>query len=69
LVSDAFDIASYVDSSIYLIRYNYTEKLQLAVLDDICEHQKLKNLMIVFNDAKKENMRAYGYGGYAYESA
>jgi tyrosine-protein kinase Etk/Wzc len=69
LVSDAFDIAAYVDSSIYLIRYNYTEKLQLAVLDDICEHQKLKNLMIVFNDAKKENMRAYGYGGYAYETA
>ena len=69
LVSDAFDVAPYVDSSIYLIRYNYTEKIQLTVLDDICKHQKLKNLMIVFNDAKKENMRAYGYGGYAYESA
>ena len=69
LVPDAFNIAPFVDSSIYLIRYNYTEKTQLTVLEDICNHQKLKNLMIVLNDANKENIRSYGYGGYAYESA
>lgn len=68
-VADAFNLAPYADASIYLIRYNFTEKLQLAVLDDICENNKLKNLMIVFNDAKKDNMKSYGYtsgGGYAY---
>lgn len=69
-VADAFNIAPYADASIYLIRYNFTEKLQLGVLDDICENNKLKNLMIVFNDAKKENMKSYGYGsGGAYASA
>ncbi len=69
LVSDAFSIAPYVDASIYIIRYNYTEKTQLNILDDICENEKLKNLMIVFNDAKKENMKAYGYGGSTYAEA
>lgn len=61
-VADAFNLAPYADASIYIIRYNFTEKLQLGVLDDICENNKLKNLMIVFNDAKKENMKSYGYG-------
>ncbi|HTN21376.1 MAG TPA: polysaccharide biosynthesis tyrosine autokinase [Pelobium sp.] len=62
-VADAFNLEPYTDASIYLIRYNFTKKIQLAVLDDICENNKLKNLMIVFNDAKKENMKSYGYGG------
>jgi capsular exopolysaccharide synthesis family protein len=61
-VADAFNIAPYADASIYLVRYNFTERGQLSVLDDICENKKLKNLMIVFNDAKKDNMRTYGYG-------
>lgn len=69
LVADAFSLAKYTDASIYLIRYNFTRKMQLGVLDDICENKKLKNLMIVFNDAKKENMKSYGYGGYTYEAS
>jgi hypothetical protein len=56
------DLAPYADASIYLLRYNFSDRMQIAVLDDICENKKLKNLMIVFNDAKKENMRSYGYG-------
>jgi Mrp family chromosome partitioning ATPase len=62
LVADVFNIAPYADASIYLLRYNFSDRMQIAVLDDICENKKLKNLMIVFNDAKKENMRSYGYG-------
>ncbi len=66
-VADAFNLAPYIDASIYIIRYNFTKKVQLGVLEDICENNKLKNLMIVFNDAKKENMKSYGYGaGYSY---
>lgn len=71
MVADAFNIAPYADASIYLVRYNFTERMQLSVLDDICENNKLKNLMIVFNDAKKQNMKTYGYGngGYAYAAS
>lgn len=69
LVADVFNIAPYADASIYLLRYNFTDKTQVSVLDDICENKKLKNLMIVFNDAKKENMKSYGYGNTAYKYA
>lgn len=68
MVADAFSLAPYADASIYLVRYNFTERTQLSVLEDICKNNKLKNLMIVFNDAKKQNMKSYGYASnrYAY---
>lgn len=65
-VADAFTLAEYADSSIYLVRYNYTNKADLAIFEEICENRRLINPMIVFNDAKKENKNAYRYGGYAY---
>jgi len=60
LVSDAFNIAPYADSSIYLVRYNYTNKMQLRVLEDIYENKRFNNPMVVFNDAKV-NTSTYGY--------
>lgn len=65
-VADTFSLAKYADISIYLIRYNYTNTEQLSILKDINEHGKFKNLMVVFNDAKKENRNAYAYGSYGY---
>ncbi|WP_183564153.1 GumC family protein [Mucilaginibacter sp. SP1R1] len=65
-VADAFSLAHYADLSIYLVRYNYTSTQQLDILRDIYDNKKLKNPMVVFNDAKKENRPAYAYGGYGY---
>ncbi len=65
-VADAFSLARYTDLSIYLVRYNYTNIGQLEILKDIYENERFKNLMVVFNDAKKENRPAYGYAGYGY---
>ncbi len=65
-VADAFSLAKYADLSVYLVRYNYTNKQQLDILRDIYDNEKLKNLMVVFNDAKRENRPAYAYGGYGY---
>ncbi|WP_316814806.1 GumC family protein [Pedobacter nyackensis] len=65
-VADAFSLSPYTDVSIYLVRYNYTNKLQLNVLKDIIYYKKLTNPMVVFNDAKLENTNTYGYGGYGY---
>jgi capsular exopolysaccharide synthesis family protein len=66
LVADAFSLADYSDSGIYLVRYNYTSKFQLGILEDIYEHNKLKNTLVVLNDAKEENRQVYGYGRYPY---
>lgn len=65
-VADAFSLSPYTDVSIYLVRYNYTNKLQLNVLKDILNYKKLTNPMVVFNDAKLENTNTYGYGGFGY---
>ncbi|HUH33443.1 MAG TPA: CpsD/CapB family tyrosine-protein kinase, partial [Daejeonella sp.] len=65
-VADAFSLAPYADASIYLVRYNYTNKVQLNILKDIFDNNKLKNPMIVLNDAKAEGFKGYGYGGYGY---
>ncbi|WP_432709921.1 GumC family protein [Pedobacter sp.] len=67
-VSDAFELSEYADSSIYLVRYNYTNKTDLAIFEGICESRRLVNPMIVLNDAKKGNRSSYRYGGYAYPS-
>lgn len=65
-VADAFSLAPYVDSTIFLIRYNYTLKAQISIIKGIFDHRKLNYPMIVLNDAKKQN-HGYGYGyGYGY---
>ncbi|MDB5030639.1 MAG: polysaccharide biosynthesis protein [Mucilaginibacter sp.] len=66
MVADAFSLAKNADLSIYLVRYNYTNTEQLDILKDIHENEKLKNLMVVLNDAKSENRPGYTYGRYGY---
>jgi tyrosine-protein kinase Etk/Wzc len=61
LVADALSLCSLVDSTIYLIRYNYSNKKQIETIENLCKEKILKNPMIVLNDAKKENSNSYGY--------
>jgi tyrosine-protein kinase Etk/Wzc len=64
-VADAFSLAPYIDLSLYLVRYQFTEKEQVKIVDDIYRKKKLKHTMIVLNDARKGG--GYGYGkGYGY---
>ncbi|TKC03709.1 polysaccharide biosynthesis tyrosine autokinase [Pedobacter frigoris] len=67
-VADAFSLAEFADASIYVVRYNFTNKTELGIFEDICENHKLINPMLVFNDAKKENRNVYRYGRYAYSA-
>jgi tyrosine-protein kinase Etk/Wzc len=68
-VADAFTLEKYIDSTIYLVRYKYTYKEQLKIIDDIYKNRKLKYPMVVFNNASRHNGYGYGYGygnGYGY---
>ena len=67
-VSDAFSLAKFADASIYIVRYNFTEKSELGIFEEICKNKRLNNPMLVFNDAKKENKNVYRYGRYSYSS-
>ena len=62
-VADAFSLNSVVDSTIYLMRFNYTTKAQVELIDDIYVNKKFPHPMIVFNDSKE----ATGYGYKSHE--
>jgi len=61
-VADAFTLAPLIDASIYIVRYNYTFKSQIAIVDDIYQNKKLSHPMIVLNDADMKEAYGYGYG-------
>lgn len=61
-VADALTLNEYIDSAVYLVRYNYTEKDQLKIIDDIFVGKMLKNPLIVLNDSSKYNVGSYTYG-------
>ncbi|RZJ78679.1 MAG: hypothetical protein EOO47_13100 [Flavobacterium sp.] len=68
-VADAFSLAQFVDVSVYLVRYNFTNNYQMAILKDISDEGKLNNLLVVFNDTKRNRNPKYSYGGYGYAMA
>jgi tyrosine-protein kinase Etk/Wzc len=61
-VADAFSLSRYVDATLYMVRYNYTNKNELRVINDITQNKKLNQVMIVFNDVKLDKSSGYGYG-------
>lgn len=68
-VADTFNLGQYADSTIYIIRYNYSFKSHLSLIEDVYTNKKLKNPMAVLNDATKETGVIYGYGyGYGNEN-
>lgn len=61
-VADAFTLAPFIDACVYIVRYNYTFKSQVVIVDDIYQNKKLKHPMIVLNDADMKEAYGYGYG-------
>jgi tyrosine-protein kinase Etk/Wzc len=66
LVADAFSFERHVDATLYVVRYNYTNKMYLNTIEDIFKNSKLTNPMIVLNDARPENLENYGYASTDY---
>ena len=60
-LADAFSLTPYTDASVYVIRYDYTPKAHLGILEDIYKNNKLKSSMIILNDGKTQNLKSYGY--------
>lgn len=61
-VADALTLNEHIDLAVYIVRYNYTDKDQIKIIDDIFVNQKLRNPLIVLNDSKKANSGNYVYG-------
>ena len=62
LVADSLQIAKHVDVTVYMCRYNYTQKELLTFLNEQNDSKALQNIGIVFNDIKDAIGYGYGYG-------
>lgn len=65
-VSDAYAFAPYVNSTLFVVRNNYTKKEELNIVNEILKNKKIAPLMLVHNDVKIGNTSggySYGYGG------
>jgi tyrosine-protein kinase Etk/Wzc len=74
MVSDAIVLGAYVNTSVYIVRHNYTFKKQLRFINDLYKESKLPKMSIVINDVKAQkgygNYYGYGYGyGYGQKNS
>ena len=66
-VADAFALNNNINATIYVVRYEKTQKGQLNIIDKIKNENKLKNISLIVNGAKINDSYGYGYGyGYGY---
>ncbi|MET0636780.1 MAG: polysaccharide biosynthesis tyrosine autokinase [Chitinophagaceae bacterium] len=63
-VTDAFILSEYCDSTVYVVRHNYTPKSMVEMLEETHKMNALKNLSIVFNGIRSRGLfkKQYGYG-------
>ncbi len=69
LVSDSLELMKHVDATLYLVRYNYTQKNMLTFVNEKYKTGEVRHISLVMNDYDEKTGRAYGYGyghGYGY---
>lgn len=69
-LSDAYILSPLCDSTLYIVRHNYTPKAGLQRLDENNKINELKNVAIVFNSVEPRGFSksdyGYGYTSYGY---
>ncbi|MBC9929410.1 GumC family protein [Chitinophaga qingshengii] len=67
VVSDAKSIASYVDCTLFTIRYNYTHKARLIALEESMRETVFRKKGLIFNGIVQDTFYPYYYyGRYSY---
>ncbi|WP_343522479.1 polysaccharide biosynthesis tyrosine autokinase [Pedobacter sp.] len=65
IITDAQLLSVYADVTLYLVRQKVTQKDQLAIVEELYQNKKMKNIGIVVNDIiSKYYGYGYGYGTY-----
>jgi len=65
LVTDARTLMHLSDTSIFVVRAEYSRKGFLRGIEELYKHEEIRGLGILLNDLKMEKS-GYGYGGYGY---
>ncbi|HSF55799.1 MAG TPA: polysaccharide biosynthesis tyrosine autokinase [Algoriphagus sp.] len=63
-VADALSLVPLVDSTIYIMRYNFTSKKDIEFFQQLNQEEKLVDPMVVLNGSKVGQGYAYGYYQY-----
>lgn len=67
MVSDTFELSKFADTTIFVIRANFTEKKLLDFINESLEQNKLSNISLVLNSVGDSKSYGYGYKyGYKY---
>jgi capsular exopolysaccharide synthesis family protein len=67
MVSDAMTLGKFADTTLYIVRQEYTYKKQISLIDEFYRENRLPKISIIINDVKlKPGYGYYGYGRYGY---
>ena len=67
LVTDAIEISTYADVTLYITRQNFTKKEMISLLNNRTKRGELNNVSIILNGFQNKAKYGAGYGyGYAY---
>ena len=70
MVSDTLNFSYLSDVTVYVTRFNYTDKSCLVQLNNFIKKEQLKNVGILINDVNMKRSYGYNYGvnyGYGYQ--
>lgn len=68
IVSDAKSIATYVDCTLFTVRYNYTHKARLIAMEESMKETFFKKKGLIFNGIIQDTFYPYYYyGKYSYD--
>lgn len=72
IVSDTLNFSYLADVTVFVVKYDYTDKNNLNQVSNFIKKDQLKNVGIVINGVNMKTAYGYGYGmsyGYQYEEA
>ncbi len=72
IVSDTLNFSYVADVTVFVVKYDYTDKSNLVQVSNFIKKEQLKNVGIVINGVNIKNAYGYGYGvsyGYQYQEA
>ena len=70
-VADAFVLAEYCDTTLFVVRHGYTSKTLVQLMDENYKIKAFNNLAIVLNGIKSRGFMKKGFGfgyGFGYEN-
>jgi capsular exopolysaccharide synthesis family protein len=68
MVSDTLNISYLADVTVFVAKYDFTDKSSLATVNSFIKKEQLKNVGILINGVNMKNAYGYGYGrNYSYQ--